>query len=201
MGFIPPFIFTMLLIYFTNTSGIVPYLVTPTAEPDGTRGIVYTQKLASLNNITPKVAFMAYLAGYIASTITTPLFSLVLWNTFGIGTESLPAPSFPVNGAIMAAFASNDIGSFLNLGELLIALILSFGLAYFNVDLAIAVVIGIFFPPHMAIMLTLGGIARIWYTKKHGKSASDDKGVTMATGLAVGGSFVILIQILLVWLI
>jgi hypothetical protein len=53
----------------------------------------------------------------------------------------------------------------------------------------------------MAIMLTLGGIARIWYTKKHGKSASDDKGVTMATGLAVGGSFVILIQILLMWLI
>ena len=104
----------------------------------------------------------------------------------GIGTTSLPAPAFPVNGAIIAAFASKDLTAFLDLFQLLLMIGLSFIVAYFSPDIAIGVVIGIFFPPHMAIMMSLGGIIRILYRRKVGKQISDDKGVTIATGLAVG---------------
>ncbi|MHA1727357.1 MAG: OPT/YSL family transporter [Promethearchaeota archaeon] len=199
MGVSAPFIFSYIPIYFADTSGLMPYLAVPLGEPDGARGIVFTQKLASLNNIRPKTGLIAYLAGYLASTITSPLFSLLLWNSFGIGTELLPAPSFPVNGAIAAAFASNDVTQFLILPELFIAMAISLAIAYFSSDLAIGVVIGIFFPPHMALMMTLGGLIRLLYKKKVGEKVAGDKGITIATGLAVGASFVILIQIILVW--
>ena len=61
---------------------------------------------------------------------------------------------------------------------------------------AIGLAIGIFFPPHMALALTLGGLTRLLYDKKAGKEASKDKTSTIAPGLAVGGSFVIPILII-----
>jgi len=125
---------------------------------------------------------------------------LLLWYTFGIGTERLPAPAFPVQGAIIAAFSSRSISSFLSIEVLLIFIGVGIILAFFGSELAIGLAIGIFFPPHMALALTLGGLARIIYDKKAGKEVGKDRSTTIAPALAVGGSFVIPILILRVLL-
>ncbi|MCG3218044.1 MAG: OPT/YSL family transporter [Candidatus Heimdallarchaeota archaeon] len=197
---VPPFVFDSIPIYATGVNTPLPYLAIPASESDGTLGVVTSQKLALLNGIKPKVAMTAYLSGYIASTLTTPLFALLLWYTFGIGTERLPAPAFPVQGAIIAAFSSRSISSFLSIEVLLIFIAIGIILAFFGSELAIGLAIGIFFPPHMALALTLGGLVRIIYDKKAGKEVGKDRSSTIAPALAVGGSFVIPILILRVLL-
>jgi len=193
---VPPFVFDSIPIYATGVSTPLPYLAIPASESDGTLGVVISQKLAKINGIKPKIAMTAYMAGYIASTLTTPIFALLLWHSFGIGTERLPAPAFPVQGAIIAAFSSRSISSFLSIEVLLIFIGIGILLAFFGSDLAIGLAIGVFFPPHMALALTLGGVVRIVYDKKAGKEESREKSTTIAPALAVGGSFVIPILII-----
>ncbi|MDH5647354.1 MAG: OPT/YSL family transporter, partial [Candidatus Heimdallarchaeota archaeon] len=197
---VPPFIFDLFPIYLTGASGYLSYLAVPTSESDGSVGIVSSQKLAKLNEIPSKTAFMSYLAGYLTSTITTPLFALLLWFSFGIGTDKLPAPAFPVNGALVSAFASRSVTSVLSLNWLFIGLIFGMVFALFDADIVLGIVLGLFFPPHMALALSLGGITRYLYDRKVGKEIGKDRGSTIATALGVGGSFVIPILIILVLL-
>ncbi|MHA2098161.1 MAG: OPT/YSL family transporter, partial [Candidatus Kariarchaeaceae archaeon] len=193
---VPPFIFDLLPIYATGASTPLPYLAIPASESDGTVGVVTAQKLAQMNGIPPKIAMTAYMAGYLASTLTTPFFALLLWFSFGIGTEKLPAPAFPVQGAIIAAFSSRSISSFLSIEILLIFIGVGILVAFFGSGLAIGLAVGMFFPPHMALALTFGGLTRILYDKMVGKEISRDRSTTIAPGLAVGASFVIPILII-----
>lgn len=193
---VPPFIFDSLPIYATGANTPLPYLSIPASESDGTVGVVSAQKLGLMNGIPPKMVMTAYMAGYIAATLTTPFFALLLWYTFGIGTEQLPAPAFPVQGAIIAAFSSRSISSFLSIEVVLLFIGIGILAAYFGGGLAIGLAVGMFFPPHMALALTFGGLTRILYDRLAGKEVSRDKSTTIAPGLAVGGSFVIPILII-----
>ncbi|MFW9930350.1 MAG: hypothetical protein ACFFD1_13220, partial [Candidatus Thorarchaeota archaeon] len=64
-------------------------------------------------------------------------------------------------------------------------------------NVALGLSIGLFFPPHMALCLTLGGFARFIYNKRVGIEQAQKNGPTIGTGLAVGGSLVIPIMIIL----
>ncbi|MCY3412716.1 MAG: OPT/YSL family transporter [Candidatus Heimdallarchaeota archaeon] len=193
----PPFVFDSIPVFLSGTTSIVPFLATPKSETRETAGMVRNLKLGKLNGIESRTTLIAYLSGYFAGIITTPLFALLLWYSFGIGTTQLPAPSFPVEGAILAAFANRSIASFLSINELLLFLVIGIILSIIGADIMFGLVIGLLFPPHMAIMLSLGGVVRFILDKKMGKEMAKDKISTIGSGIAVGASFVIPIMIVL----
>ena len=192
----PPFIFDELPIFMTGVSGYLPFVATPRSESDGSLGIVRSMKLATMNKLDEKLGLLSYMCGYIASSITMPFFALLLYASFGIDTVQLPAPAFPVQGAILSAFASRDISSFLSLMQLVAGIVGGILLAGLGSNIALGFSIGFFFPPHMALCLTLGGLVRYIYGKRTEDDKKNEKAVTIGTGLAVGGSLVIPIMIL-----
>ena len=192
----PPFVFDEIPIFITGVSGYLPFVASPHSESDGSVGIVKASKLASLSNIDERLGLISYLCGYFASSITVPFFAILLYVSFGIGTVQLPAPAFPVQGAILSAFASRNIESFLSIFQLFIGILGGILLAIFGSNIALGFSIGLFFPPHMALALTLGGIVRYVYSKKNKDKDVNQQAVTIGTGLAVGGSLVIPIMII-----
>lgn len=193
----PPFIFDSGAIFLAGGSGYVPYLATPMAETDGSAGIIAAQKLAKLNDISSRYVLITYISGYIATTITTPLFALLMWKSFGIGTAQFPAPAFAVQGAIVSAFAGRNISGFLNIQLFILFMIISMIFAFLGSNLMMGITIGLLFPPHMAIMLAIGGIIRVFLDRKLGKEKSKDKSAIIGPGIAVGASFVLPIMIIL----
>lgn len=192
----PPFIFDWIPVYLLGGRGYLPFVALPASESDGTMGIVSSQKLSDLNKVDKKKALLAYLCGYLAATLTTPFFALLLWHSFGVGTAQLPAPAFPVQGALVASFASGAVDTFLSVVELGAGLLAGLVLTFFGTSIAIGLSLGFFFPPHMAMCLLLGALTRIGYNKQLEKKDQKNEGNTIGSGLALGGSLVIPIMIL-----
>jgi len=194
---LPPFIFDAAPIFLTGTKGWTPYLATPKGEVDGTFGVIRSMKLGSINDVGKKHIMIGYLAGYIAATITTPFFALLLWQSLGIGTPQLPAPAFPIQGAFLAPFALRTFEGFISIGEAAFGGILGLLLGSVSGTVALAAAIGLLFPPHMAIMITLGGITRILVERKYGKKRTQDEGNFRATAVSVGATLSVPILIIL----
>jgi hypothetical protein len=192
----PPFLFDELPIFLSGVQSYLPYVATPRSESDGTIGIVRSAKLATLNKLDEKLGLVSYLLGYFSSSLTTPFFAILLFVSFGIGTEQFPAPAFPVQGALLAAFAQRNVEAFLSFVQLFLGLLTGIAIAFIGPNVALGVSLGFFFPPHMALCLTVGGLTRLLYTKRVGDEISKKNANTIGTGLAVGGSFVVPIMIL-----
>ena len=89
---------------------------------------------------------------------------------------------------------SGDIGAVINLWELLIGGL--FGM-FSGANIGLGFVLAFFFPPHMAIPITLGGILRILANRRYGVEIVKDKGVTILTGVSVGASAVLIPLVIL----
>ncbi|MFX0182284.1 MAG: OPT/YSL family transporter [Candidatus Hodarchaeota archaeon] len=189
----PPFIFDMIPLFLVGARNITPYVATPKGEVGETINIVSTLKFAQQMKVSQRHTLIAFLAGYFTAMIVTPFFTLFLWQALGIGTVNFPAPGFPIMLAMIGPFAAGAIDVFLNIGEVLFGAIS----ALFFPSVGISLAIGMFFPPHMALPLTLGGILALLLQRKYGKSWMEDKGRTAATALSVGATFTVPILILL----
>ncbi|MFX0207751.1 MAG: OPT/YSL family transporter, partial [Candidatus Hodarchaeota archaeon] len=189
----PPFIFDMIPLFLVGARNITPYVATPKGEVGETINIVTTLKFAQQMKISQKHTIIAFLAGYITAMIVTPFFALFLWKALGIGTINFPAPGFPIMLSMVGPFAAGAIEIFLNIGDLLLGAVTA--LLFPSVGISLA--IGMFFPPHMALPLTLGGIVAFILQRKYGKSWMEDRGRTAATALSVGATFTVPILILL----
>lgn len=196
----PPFVFDVIPIFLAGGAGLTAYVAMPTAETDGSAGIVSSQKLAQMNDLTKSTALKAYITGYVATSLTTPLFALMMWKAFGIGTTAFPAPAFPVQGAILASFASRDVTSIIDPQIFVISLLVAILLARLGQDLMFGLIIGLLFPPHMAVPMALGGLLRMFMDRRYDDEVAKDKAATWGPALAVGSSFVIPIMILLAFL-
>jgi hypothetical protein len=194
---LPPFIFDAAPIFLTGVQGWTPYLATPRGEVDGTLGVVRSMKLGSINNVKKKHVMLGYMAGYIAATLTTPFFALLLWQALGIGTTQLPAPAFPIQGAFIAPFALRTFEGFISIGEAALGGILGLFFGSISGTIALAAAIGLLFPPHMALMITLGGILRLLVERKYGKERTQDEGNFRATAFSVGATLSVPILIIL----
>jgi hypothetical protein len=197
----PPFVFDLLPIFIVRrlfspafAPGYVPFLATPAAEVGEMVSIVATSKLGLLNLLSSGRVVLAYLAGYLPAIITTPFFALFLWMTFGIGTPQLPAPAFPVQGALISAFAVGDLTVVFRVFDLLLGG-LAGCLAGHNLGLGIA--IGFLFPPHMGVCLAAGGLFRMFANRRWPEDVKKG-GITRATAVATGATFVIIPMVLLV---
>ncbi|MFW9998213.1 MAG: hypothetical protein ACFFD4_39595 [Candidatus Odinarchaeota archaeon] len=191
---VPPFIFDMIPLFLAGARGFTPYIATPKAEVGETMGIVRNSKFSQKQGLSTKAMITAYLVGYLPAILTTPFFALLLWVSFGIGTSQLPAPGFPVQAMLLAPFAAGSIEAVLNLGELLLGVIVA---VVAGPGMGIGLAFGMFFPPHMALAIGLGGITRVIMDKRAGKDKVRDKGMTAATALSVGASLVIPIMIIM----
>ncbi|MFX1283899.1 MAG: OPT/YSL family transporter [Promethearchaeota archaeon] len=196
--FSPPFIFDLLPTYL-GTSGktYVPYLAMPVAEIREGIQIVNYSKLALMTNTDNKAMFVSFIVGYLSAVITTPFFALLLWFSLGIGTPDFPAPAFPFNAAIITAFAARNIEAVLNFVEMIIGGFLG---SLIGPNIGIGLLFGFFFPPHMGISLSIGGIVRIFTNKRFGKEKVKDVGITIVTGLSVGASIVLIPLVLIAFL-
>ena len=194
---LPPFIFDAAPIFLTGTKGWTPYLATPRGEVDGTLGVIRSMKIGTINKIKKKHVMLGYLAGYIAATITTPFFALLLWQVLGIGTTQLPAPAFPIQGAFIAPFALRTFEGFISIGEAALGGVLGLFLGAISGSAALAAAIGLLFPPHMAIMVTLGGITRLLVERKYGKERTQEEGNFRATAFSVGATLSVPVLIIL----
>jgi hypothetical protein len=188
-----PFIFDNIPLFLVGARGLTPYIATPKAEVGETIGMVSTLKFGQQMKIGQKNTILAFLAGYIVAVLATPFFTLFLWKALGIGNVNFPAPAFPIYLALIGPFAAGAIDVFLNIAELIFGGIL----ALFFPTVGLSVAIGMFFPPHMAICLSLGGIIALIAEKKKGKEWMKDKGQIIATAISVGATFTIPILILL----
>ncbi len=193
----PPFVFDVVPIFLAGGRGFTPYISMPNAETDGVSGVISALKISQMNNVKEKNAIHAYIAGYLATSLTTPLFALMMWSAFDIGTAKFPAPAFPIQGAILAGFASGDIESFINIKLFLIFLLVSILVSGLGQDFILGMIIGLLFIPHMAFPMALGGIVRIWMERKYGKEKASEKSVNLGPALATGASFVIPIMIVI----
>ncbi len=189
---VPPFIFDNLPLFFVGARGITPYVATPKSEIGETINIVSTLKFGQQMKINPRHVLKAFLAGYITAALVTPLFTLLLWKALGIGTVNFPAPAFPILLALIGPFAAGAIDVFLNIGELIVG----GTTALFFPTIGVSLAIGMFFPPHMAICLTLGGLVALLLEKKKGKEWMNDKGKMAATAAEVGATLTVPILIL-----
>ncbi|MFX1508024.1 MAG: OPT/YSL family transporter [Promethearchaeota archaeon] len=188
-----PFIFDNIPLFLVGARGLTPYIATPKAEVGETIGMVSTLKFGQQMKISQKNTILAFLAGYIVAVLVTPFFTLFLWKTLGIGNVNFPAPAFPIFLALIGPFAAGSIDVFLNIPEMLFGGIL----ALFFPTIGLSVAIGMFFPPHMAICLSLGGIMAIITEKKKGKEWMKDKGQIIATAIYVGATLTVPVLILL----
>ncbi len=191
----PPFIFDLLPIYLVGIrNSYTPFIATPVPEIREGRTLVQSYKLAQLTKTSNRYVLKTFFVGYIAAALTTPFFALILWSTIGIGTPEFPAPTFPFEAALVSVFASGDIGAVINLGELVIGGL--FGMIS-GANLGLGFVLAFFFPPHMAIPITLGGILRVLANRRYGIEVVKDKGVTVLTGVSVGASAVLIPLVIL----
>jgi MFS family permease len=188
-----PFIFDNIPLFLVGARGLTPYIATPKAEIGETIGMVSTLKFAQQMKIGQKNTIIAFLAGYIVAVLATPFFTLFLWRTLGIGNVNFPAPAFPIFLALIGLFAAGSIDVFLNIPEMIFGGIL----ALFFPTIGLSVAIGMFFPPHMAICLSLGGITALVVEKKKGKEWMKDKGQIVATAISVGATLTVPVLILL----
>ncbi len=191
----PPFIFDLLPIYLVGIRNkYTPFIATPVPEIREGRTLVVAYKLAQMTKTDDIFVLKTFFVGYLAAAMTTPFFALILWSTIGIGTPEFPAPTFPFEAALLSVFASGDIGAVIELGELLLGGLLGM-LAGANMGLGF--VLAFFFPPHMAIPITLGGVLRVLANKQYGIEKVKDKGVTILTGVSVGASAVLIPLVIL----
>jgi len=191
----PPFIFDMLPIYLVGIrNSYTPFIATPVPEIREGRTLVQSYKLAQMTKTSNKFVLKTFFIGYFAAAITTPFFALILWATIGIGTPEFPAPTFPFEAALVSVFASGDIGAVIDIWELLIGGL--FGMIS-GANLGLGFVLAFFFPPHMAIPISLGGILRLLANRRYGVDIVKDKGVTILTGVSVGASAVLIPLVIL----
>jgi hypothetical protein len=190
---VPPFIFDSIPLFLIGARGLTPYIATPKGEIRETMDIVSTLKFGQQTRLSNQVTIGAYLAGYFSAAITTPLFTLFLWKALGIGTVDFPAPGFPIILAMIGPFAAGAIELFLNLGEVLLGI---FAALLFP-EIGVSVAIGMFFPPHMALALMLGGLSALIVQKKKGQDWMNDQGRTIGTALSVGATFTVPLLILM----
>ena len=188
-----PFVFDTIPLYLVGARGLTPYVATPKAEVGETISMVKTLKFGQQMHIKPKHTILAFIAGYLVAILATPIFTLFLWNALGIGTVNFPAPAFPIFLALIGPFAAGAIDVFLNIFELLFGGIV----ALFLPTIGLSVGIGLFFPPHMAICISLGGIIAYLTEKRKGKEWMTDKGQIMATAISVGATLTVPILILI----
>ena len=81
--------------------------------------------------------------------------------------------------------------------SLSVVLIIGAIFALFFPTIGVSLAIGMFFPPHMAICLMLGGAIALILEKRKGKEWMNDKGKMAATALEIGATFTVPILILL----
>ena len=196
----PPFVFDMFPLYVSGVRQSLSYLAFPSKEVDGVTRLALVGRLVHDVNLPSRTAFIAFMAGYLASTITTPLFSLLLWFMLGIGTPEFPAPLFPVSGNIIKAFTTSNPLSILNYWFLVGGFILVAVLSSIDQDFSIAVIIGAVFIPHMAIPLFLGTVTSYFVARKLGEEFLNNQGNTIAVGLSVGGVLVLIPMLLFLFL-
>ena len=196
----PPFIFDMFPIFIARNisapftvPGFLPFLAIPQAEIGEARVIVHSLKLGMVNLISESKVILAYLAGYLPAIVTTPLFALFLWVALGIGTPDLPAPAFPVMGALIGAFAVGDLTMVFDFFQMFVGAVVGL---FVGPNLGLGVALGLLFPPHMGICLTAGGIFRLFANRKWPDSVKNG-GTTKAVALATGASFVIIPMVIL----
>jgi hypothetical protein len=188
-----PFVFDNIPLFLVGARGLTPYLATPKAEVGETISMVTTLKFGQQMKLKSKYTIFAFLAGYIVAALVTPVFALFLWKALGIGNVNFPAPAFPIFLALIGPFAAGAIEIFLNIAELLFGGIL----ALFFPTIGLSVAIGMFFPPHMAICISLGGVTAIMIEKRKGKEWMKDKGQIVATAISVGASLTVPVLILM----
>ncbi|UCG03204.1 MAG: OPT/YSL family transporter [Candidatus Heimdallarchaeota archaeon] len=188
-----PFIFDNIPLFLVGARGLTPYIATPKAEVGETIGMVSTLKFGQQMKISQKNTVLAFLAGYIVAVLATPFFTLFLWKALGIGNVNFPAPAFPIFLALIGPFAAGALDVFLKISEMIFGGIL----ALFFPTIGLSVAIGMFFPPHMAICLSLGGITAFIAEKRKGKEWMKDKGQIIATAISVGATLTVPILILL----
>ncbi|WP_455140450.1 OPT/YSL family transporter [Candidatus Hodarchaeum mangrovi] len=190
---VPPFIFDNIPIFLTGARGFLPYIATPKAEVGETIGVVSALKFGQKMKLSQKHVLIAYFAGYLVAALSTPFFALFLWSALGIGTAALPAPAFPIYISMIGPFAAGSIELFVNIAEVLIGAIS----ALFFPGIGISLAIGMFFPPHMALCLSLGGITALLLERHRGKEWMKSRGAIAATALSVGATLTVPILILL----
>ncbi len=190
---VPPFIFDNIPIFLTGARGFLPYIATPKAEVGETIGVVSALKFGQKMKLSQKHVLIAYFAGYLVAALSTPFFALFLWSALGIGTAALPAPAFPIYISMIGPFAAGSIELFVNIAEVLIGAIS----ALFLPGIGISLAIGMFFPPHMALCLSLGGITALLLERHRGKEWIKSRGAIAATALSVGATLTVPILILL----
>ena len=188
-----PFVFDNIPLFLVGARGLTPYVATPKAEVGETISMVSTIKFGQQMKIAPKNTILAFLAGYISAALATPIFALFLWKALGIGNVNFPAPAFPIFLALIGPFAAGAIDVFLNITEVLFGGIL----ALFFPTIGLSVAIGMFFPPHMAFCISLGGVTAILIEKRKGKEWMKDKGQIIATAVSVGATLTVPILIIL----
>jgi len=192
-----PLVFYEVPIFLTGYSGYTAYCSMPSVEADSGIGIVACSKVARMTKTDEKALLKAFIVGNLSAIAVTPIFGLLLWRTYGIGTAALPTPAFPALGALISVFATRSIGGILSLPfvgmGLLIGLLVSFT-PFLN---AMGFAIGIFLPPHFAICFLAGGLVRWWTERRKGKEYFQEKGLNVSTGLSTGASFTILILIII----
>ncbi|MHA2226716.1 MAG: OPT/YSL family transporter [Candidatus Hodarchaeales archaeon] len=190
----PPFIFDVIPLFLAGARGFVPYIAIPQAEVGETTSIVVNSKFSKQQGLSTKAMVVAYLMGYLPAILTTPFFALLLWRSFGIGTPLLPAPAFPIQAMLIAPFAAGSIDAVLNFIEVLLGIVAAI---IAGPGLGIGLAFGMFFPPHMALTIGMGGLTRILANKRFNKDWVQDKGTTAATAISVGASLTIPLLILL----
>ncbi len=183
-----PFIFSQIPIYLADGRGFIPYLVIPSAETRETTSMVTSLKLASIFRLSSKDTLVSYLAGYLAAILTTPLFALLLWHSFGIGSERLPAPAFPLLASIVGAFAVGNPLLVFDPVQMIIGLIIGIILGS---NIGLGAVLGLLFPFPMIIPFSAGGLTRYLTEKRYDPKIVEDRGNFIFTAISVGASLAI----------
>ncbi len=189
-----PFVFDLLPLYLANARDLLPYVAIPKAEPSEVSSIVSSLKLGQIFHIRDKEVITTYLAGYLAAIITTPFFALLLWHVFGIGTDNLPSPAFPLIGSLLAAFASGEPLTFFNPSEMGLGIVVGL---IIGPNFGLGAILGLLFPLPMTIPLAIGGTTRYLADKIREKELVEQQWQFAMTALAAGASLVVLPLILL----
>lgn len=192
-----PLVFYEVPIFLTGYSGYTAYCSMPSVEVDSGIGIVTSSKVARITKTNEKTLLKAFIVGNLSAIAVTPIFGLLLWRTYGIGTAALPTPAFPAMGALISVLATRSLGGIISLpfiGAGLLGGLLASFVPFLD---AMGFAIGIFLPPHFALCFLAGGIIRWWTEKKKGKEYLQKKGLNISTGLSTGASFTILLLIII----
>lgn len=192
-----PLVFYEVPIFLTGYSGYTAYCSMPSVEVDSGIGMVTCSKVARITKTDEKTLIKAFIVGNLSAIAVTPIFGLLLWRTYGIGTATLPTPAFPAMGALISVLATRSLGGIISLpfmGVGLLGGLLASFVPFLN---AMGFAIGIFLPPHFAISFLAGGIVRWWMKRKKGKEYFEEKGLNISTGLSTGASFTILLLIII----